>query len=236
MGIFRRVSDIISANLNDLVDRFEDPEKGLKQAIREMEETIDAATAAAAKAIASEKLMAKELAEHERRAGDWLQRAEQAVQAGNDDLARQSLRRKHEHEKLADALDDQSLLAQETSQRLRRQVEAMRAKLAEARRKLATLVARSRMAHARKRLQTVGTVVQFRTDAFSKFDRMREKVELAEAEVDALVALHSGEEQAVQLEFEATEEERSIQAELAALKKKAQETNCNENPNCPRNH
>ena len=236
MGIFRRVTDIISANLNDLVDRLEDPEKGLRQAIREMEETIDKATGAAAKAIAGERLLAKELAEHERLEGEWLQRAEQAVKAGDDELARQSLRRKHEHEKLANALDDQALMAQETCQRLRRQVEAMRAKLAEAKRKLATLGARSTVAHARKRLETVGVAGRLRTDAFSRFDRMREKVELAEAEADALVALHAGEEETVKLEFEATEEELSIQAELAALKKKVQETHCNENPNRPRNH
>ena len=220
MGIFRRVNDIISANLNDMVDRFEDPEKMLKQAIREMEETIEEATAAAAKAIASEKLLANDLAEHERQAGEWLQRAEQAVKAADDELARQALRRKQEHEKLAQALREQSAAAGETGQTLRRQVEAMKAKHAEARRKLATLTARSKAAHARRQLQTVGTGFKLRTDAFSRFDRMREKVELAEAEADALTELHAGGDEPVVARFERRDEELSIEAELAAIKQK----------------
>jgi phage shock protein A len=227
MSIFRRVSDIIGANLNDLVDKFEDPEKMLKQAIREMERTIDEATAAAAKAIAGEKLLAKELSAHERQAGDWLQRAEHAVRAGDDELARQSLRRRREHEKLAGALRDQSAAAQETGERLRRQVEAMRAKLAEAKRKLATLAARSTVAHARKQLVTVGAGSRLRAHAFRNFDRMREKVELAEAEADALTVLHEDEEAAIEVKLEATEEELSIEAELAAIKNKVRETHGN---------
>ena len=220
MGIFRRVSDIISANLNDLVDKFEDPEKMLKAAIREMEQAIDEATAAAARAIAGEKLLEKELAEHERQADAWRQRAEHAVKAGDDDLARRSLRRKHEHEKLACALHDQAVAAQAAGDRLRRQVGAMRAKLAEAKRKLATLVARGRVAHARKRLQAVGAGMGPGTDALLKFDRMREKVELAEAEADALAELQTGRDEAIESKFEESEDELNIEAELAAIKEK----------------
>jgi phage shock protein A len=225
MGIFRRVSDIISANLNDLVDKFEEPEKMLKQAIREMEETIEEATAAAAKAIASEKLLAKELAEHDRQTADWLARAEQAVKAGDDELARQALRRKQEHEKLAHALRDQSAAAGETGQTLRSQIEAMKAKHAEARRKLATLTARSKAAHARRRLQTVGAGFKMRSDAFSRFDRMREKVELAEAEADALTELHAGGDEPVLAQFDRREEDLGVETELAAIKQKVARDN-----------
>ena len=236
MGIFRRVNDIISANLNYMVDKFEEPERMLKQAIREMEASIEEATGAAAKAIAGGKLLDKELAEHEHQAAAWQERAEQAVKSGDDDLARRSLHRKHEHDKLARALRDQATAARESSQTLRRQIDAMKAKHAEAKRKLATLAARSLVAHARKRLEIVGVGGRLRTDAFSKFDRMREKVELAEAEADALVALHAGERGAIALKFESTEQELSVEAELAALKKKVQETNCHENPSGPRHH
>lgn len=220
MGIFRRVSDIISANLNDLVDKFEEPEKMLNQAIREMEQAIDEATAAAAKAIASEKLLAKELANHERQAAQWLDRAERAVKGGDDELARQSLRRKQEHEKLARALRDQSAAAGETGQALRRQVEAMRAKHAEARRKLVTLTARSKAAHARRRLQAVGADFKVRSNAFSRFDRMREKVEQAEAEADALVELNAGGDEPIAAQLELHEDDLSVEAELAAIKQK----------------
>src|SRR5262245_61032692 len=104
MGIFQRVNDIVSANLNDLVDRFEDPEKMLKQAIREMEVSIDQATGAAAKAIAGEKLLTKDLAEQQEQVGYWQRCAERAVQTGDDTQARQSLKRKAEHAQLVSSL------------------------------------------------------------------------------------------------------------------------------------
>ncbi len=62
MRLFQRISDIIAANLNDLVDRFEDPEAMLKHAIREMETMIEEATGGAARAIAGERLLARDLA------------------------------------------------------------------------------------------------------------------------------------------------------------------------------
>ncbi len=68
MRLFQRIGDIIAANLNDLVDRFEDPEVMLKQAIREMDTMIDGATASAVRAIATERLLSKDLSDHEQNA------------------------------------------------------------------------------------------------------------------------------------------------------------------------
>jgi len=221
MGIFRRVSDIISANLNDIVDQFEDPEKMLKQAIREMESCIEETTGATAKAIASGRLLDKELGEHEHQSNEWRERAEHAVAAGDDDLARQSLRRKLEHDRLVRALRDQSSASRESTRALRRQIDAMKAKHAEAKRKLAMWTARSKVAHARVNLQTARAGIRSRTAAFSKFDRMREKVELAEAEADALTELGAAAQDELQSEFLSRAEDSAIETELAALKQKA---------------
>ena len=79
MRLLRRIGDIIAANLNDLVDRFEDPEVMLKQAIREMETMIEEATASAARAIAGERLLARDLADHEGKGRRWNTRAEELV-------------------------------------------------------------------------------------------------------------------------------------------------------------
>ena len=76
MRLFQRIGDIIAANLNDLVDRFEDPEVMLKQAIREMETMIEGATGGAARAIAGERLLARDLSDHERKAAPGVPRAE----------------------------------------------------------------------------------------------------------------------------------------------------------------
>ena len=146
MRLFQRIGDIIAANLNDLVDRFEDPEVMLKQAIREMETMIEDATGGAARAIAGERILARDLAGHEQKGATWRARAEEAVVRGDDDLARQAIARAHEHEVMAQALVGQRASAEKTSQALRGQVAAMRAKQAEARRKLESLSARRQVA------------------------------------------------------------------------------------------
>ncbi len=149
MGLFGRVGDILSANLNDMVDRFEDPEKMLKQAVREMEAAIVEARRETARAMAAEKLAGKDLADSERQVRDWQRRAEQAVRAGDDALARKALARKQEHDKVSAALRDQATAAAEASGALRRQLEAMQAKLSEATRRLGTLTARNKAAAVR---------------------------------------------------------------------------------------
>ena len=104
MRLFQRIGDIIAANLNDLVDRYEDPEVMLKQAIREMDTMIESVTAGAARAIAGERLLSKDLSDHEQKTVQWCARAEEGVSRGDDDLARQAIARAHEHEAMAQAL------------------------------------------------------------------------------------------------------------------------------------
>ena len=146
MRLFQRIGDIIAANLNDLVDRFEDPEVMLKQAIREMETMIEGATAGAARAIAGERLLAERpvgpRAKSCALAGKGRTRPSCAVMtiwpAGRSPA--------HEHEAMAQALLEQQTSAEQTAQALRSQVAAMRAKQAEARRKLASLASRRQVA------------------------------------------------------------------------------------------
>lgn len=224
MGLFQRISDILSANFNEMMDRFEDPEKMLRQAIREMEQSIVEATTETAKVLASEKLLARQLAKNRDGVQEWQRRAELAVSSGDDDLARKALGRKQEHQKLVVALEEQQASSEQTTRTLRCQLEAMQAKLAEAKRSLATLAARKRAADFKKKVESSHRVLkgaETSADAFAKFDRLREKVEQAEAEADALADLRR------ELEGDCAEPVRSlgdleIDAELANLKKQVQ--------------
>jgi phage shock protein A len=223
MGIFKRISDIISANLNEMTEGFEDPEKMLKQAIREMDESIYDATQETAKVLANEKLLARELSSNEQQARDWQKKAEQAVAAGDDSLARKALTRKQEHQKLVTALQDQLKEAQNASRSLKHQLEGMQAKLSEAKRNLSTLAARNRAAEFKKKMNTPATELHFggSDDAFAKFERLREKVERAEAEADALAELR-GSKYSIE-EFYADQPKSAgneIDDELQALKQK----------------
>lgn len=222
MGVFKRISDIISANLNDLTEGFEDPERMLKQAVREMEETIAEVTNQTAKAMANETTLSRELERNRVQQQQWQGRAEKAVEEGNDDLARKALARKNEHEKLVAALKDQLEAAQEASASLRCQLAGMKAKLAEGKRNLATLSARKRAADFRKKMenQAAGVVSNVDDCAFAKFDRMKAKVEQAEAEAAAMAELRGMEAGGTAEDVEVPEEELGVSAELAELKRK----------------
>jgi len=224
MGIFKRISDIVSANFNDLVEGYEDPEKMLRQAIREMEDAISTAKPDVAKAMASEKTIAKELASNEAQVTVWTHRAETAVEAGDDDLARKAITRKKEYEKIAAALRDQHEAAVEASQTLRRQLEAMQAKLKDAQRRLGTLTARQKAAQVRAKVaqSQAGLTPELDQDAFNKFDRLARKVEMAEAEAEALSELARSERELGKAgeDLESVEEISDTEAELLELKKK----------------
>ncbi|MGP0063435.1 MAG: PspA/IM30 family protein [Isosphaeraceae bacterium] len=220
MRLFRRIGDIIAANLNEWVDRFEDPEVMLKQALREMETMIEGATAGAARAIAGERLLAKELADHERKARVWNTRAEEAVIRGDDDLARQAIARAHEHESMARALVDQRSAAERTAQVLRGQIDAMRAKHAEARRKLASLSARRQAAETGRALRGMARESACGTNGFARFDRMQHQIERAEAEAEALGELYESDAPSLEAEAESRERARHVEDELAAIKER----------------
>ncbi len=164
MGIFKRISDIISANMNELTEQFENPEKMLKQAIREMEDSIAEVTQQTAKTMAHEKTFSRELQRNRAGSEEWQQRAVKAVEAGDDALARKALTRKNEHETLVAALEDQIKVAGDGSTMLQHQLAGMQAKLAEAKRNLSTLSIRKRSADLRKKMdaQAAGLASQHR--------------------------------------------------------------------------
>jgi len=223
MGVFRRISDLISANFNEFTEQFEDPEKMLKQAVREMEESISEVTSQTAKAMANEKTLTRELERNRAERDQWQERAEKAVEAGDDDLARKALARKNEYQKVVEALEDQLGSACEASTTLKRQLGARKAKLAEAKGNLASLSARKRAADFRRKMdaQAAGLVSEVDESEFAKFDRLKRKVEQAEAEAIAeLRGLQAG-GTAVDVE-EIPGEELDVTSELAELKQKLQ--------------
>ena len=221
MGIFKRISDIISANLNDLTEQFEDPEKMLKQAVREMEESIAEVTQQTAKAMANQKTMARELQRNRAQCEQWQDRAAKAVEAGDDDLARKALARKNEHQKVADALEDQLEAARQAATTLKRELAAMKAKLAEAQRNLTTLSARKRAADFRKKMDQQAASMSTEVDdcGFAKFDRLKSKVERAEAEAEAMAELRGAQAGGTAEDIQIPDEELEIDAELVEMKR-----------------
>ncbi len=218
-NMFKRISDVISANLNDLIDRVEDPERMIKQIIREMEENISKAQEGVIEAIASEKQLQKDLEQHRRQSSEWQKKAEEALQVDKEELARAALMRKKEHDNIIKALEPSWKAAENTSERLKIQLHALEAKLEEARRKRSTLVARHRAAEARQHMDKTLANFQAGLDAQANFARMEDKVTEMEARVEAAAELHSDASQ-LEKDFLAMEVEQEVDNELAALKRK----------------
>ena len=97
MGIFKRLSDVLKANINDLISKAENPEKMLNQMMVEMNEQLIDSKKSVASAIADEKRLERQMKEHLAQAKDWEQKAMLAVRAEKDDLAKEALVRKQEY-------------------------------------------------------------------------------------------------------------------------------------------
>ena len=220
-NLFKRISDVIAANLNDLVDRVEDPERMIKQLIREMEENIASAREGVIDAVASEKQLAKELEHQRRQAEDWQQRARRAMEAGNETLAREALLRRKEHDGIVTNLEASWQSARRSSERLKTQLRALEAKLEEARLKKGSLVARQRAAQAREQMDQVNDRFQTGLNLNQSFGRMADKVGEMEARMEAREELY-GDYSQVEREFLKLETDSELEAELAALRKLVQ--------------
>lgn len=190
MGIFKRLSDIIKANLNDLLNRAEDPEKMLNQMLIEMKEQLADAKRQVAVAIADEKKLRRQLDLQLEEAKKWEERAMQALSAGKEDLARQAVARRNEAQNLAQQYQEQWEKQSEAVETLKTALRGLNAKIEEAKRKKDLLIARKKRAEAQRQIQeTLQGLGQ--TSAFETFERMEQKVLEEEAKAEAAVDLNA---------------------------------------------
>lgn len=188
MGLFKRFRDLIRANINALISRSENPEKLLNQMVLDMNEQLIEAKKGVAGAIADEKRLERQIRENQAQAEEWEQKAMLAVRAGKDDLAREALLRKQEHEKYILELKPQWEAQRQSVDKLKESLRALQRKIEEAGRKKNILVARAKRAEAQRKLQTtMGSIGD--NSAFEAFDRMAAKVEKLESETEALMEI-----------------------------------------------
>jgi phage shock protein A len=184
MGIFSRLGTLIKSNINDLITKAEDPEKMLTQVLSEMQAQLIEAKKAVAVAIADEKKLQKQYTAEADKAKEWERKAMVAVRAGDDNLARQALARKQEHETIATQFQQQWLAQKQAVEKLKDALRLLNNKIEEAKRKKNILIARKKRAEAQQQIantmQGLGD-----TSAFDTFDRMAERIQLMEAEAEA---------------------------------------------------
>lgn len=214
-GVFSRMTDILKSNINEALDRAEDPEKMIRQMVREMEEAVSKATASVGTAVANQKRLERQYKEKEDQVGEWQGKAERAVEAGEDDLARRALERKGLLQEAARELKPALEESQQAANQLRLQLRELKTKLEEARTRQGTLVARHRAAEARKRLAQ--SISGLGSDAFSSFERFEQKIESSEAEADAHSEI-AGDFENIEKDMHQLEQGKEVEDELAALK------------------
>ena len=214
MGILDRMSRLIRANINDMIDRAEDPEKMLNELLREMSDGIKEARVQVANMIAQQNEIEAELQESQQNSREWDRRAELAVSNGKDDLAREALRRKRDADNITTVYLQQSTAQEETVARLKQQLKLLEAKYNEAEGKRDVLIARHRATQAQRKVtQTLSTMPGL--DAHSELDRMEKRIRGEESQTRAM-----GELQGESLDYQFAELDRDddIEGELAAIK------------------
>lgn len=217
MGIFSRISDIFKSNVNEALDKAEDPEKMLKQMVIEMEESVNKATLAVANSIANEKSLERKLEKARLEMNDWEKKAVQALQANREDLARAALEKKNISVKNVADLEPIYQTAKVTADKMRQQLNGLKSKLDEARSRQSTLIARSQAAKAQKQIAQSFSGVG--SDAFSKFDKYEGKIEQLESQAEAFETL-AGENTKLEDEFKMLNTSASVDGDLLALKAK----------------
>src|SRR5699024_1985227 len=144
MGIFDRMQQLVRANVNDLIDRAEDPEKMIDQIIRDMESNIVTARSQVAAMIAQEKELEADTRESRHLAEEWGAKAKRAVNAGKDDLAREALRRKRDNEENVRSYEQQHTAQLQTVDHLKSQLQVLESKYQQTQAQRDSLIARQR--------------------------------------------------------------------------------------------
>lgn len=214
MGLFDRVSRLVRANLNAAVSSAEDPEKILDQALVDMQEDLVQLRQAVATAIASQKRTQQQYEKAQSEANTWYQRAQLALQKGDENLAREALNRRKTQTETATALKAQLDQQAASVDTLKRNLIALEGKISEAKTKKDMLKARASAAKANEQLQS--TVSSMNTgSAMAAFERMEEKVLQMEARSQAAVELAGSD---LESQFVALEAGSDVDDELAAMK------------------
>ena len=214
MGIFTRFRDIVSSNMNAMLDQAEDPEKMIKMMIREMEDTLVELKSSCAGVIADRKKLERRLEEVNSRKLLWTERADLAVAKGRDDLAREALLEKRRFSELAEALQTEITDHAGIINQYQGDIRELEQKLTGAKEKKRILVQRHKRASGRKRAQSDIRRMDS-VETMQRFEDLERRIDGMEAEADLV---NFGRQSTLDEEFDSLHEDDEIESELAKLK------------------
>lgn len=214
MGIFTRFRDIVSSNINAMLDKAEDPEKLIKLMIREMEDTLVELKASCAGVMANMKKIERQLEEAGARSAQWEERAALAVSKGRDDLAREALIEKRRYNERANALDTEYQDHKVLVEQYQGDIHQLEDKLSKAREKQRIL--QQRHIHAQKKRRAQEDIRHMDSaDAIYKFEEFENRIERMEVEADLV---NMGRKPSLEDEFDTLLVDEDIEKELNRIK------------------
>ena len=216
MALLERVSTLVRANLNDLIDKAEDPEKMIKQVILDMQNQLLQVKTQVAIAIADQHLLEKKQKENADKADEWMRKAELAVDKKQDDLARAALQRAESYRELSGSFEQQVSDQRAQVENLKSALRKLEQKLTEAEAKADLLVAQQRRARAVGKASDARLAIGDNSKA-GTFDRMKRKVAHTEAVSQAKAEIAADD---IEDRLAALEKEDRIEQLLAELKTK----------------
>ncbi|MEP0174198.1 MAG: phage shock protein PspA [Paraglaciecola sp.] len=217
MGMFSRMSDIVQANINAILDKAEDPAKVVKLLIQEMEETLVELRSVAATNLAEKKQVQRQIAKLEQQVTSWQAKAELALDKGREDLARAALTEKNITQQNFAALSSEMETIEESLTKLQADMGKLQDKLVEARSKQKSMILRERSVSVRMQVKSKAHSVKI-DDAIIRFEQYERRIDDLESQVDAYDLVD--EAKGLDAEFKQLEVENKIEEELAALRKK----------------
>ena len=215
MGIFSRTRDIIAANFTDLLDKAEDPAKMIRMIILEMEETLVEVRASAARTIADQKEMRRHIAKLSQLEESWTEKAELALSKDREDLAKAALVERQKATDMITELSAQISVLDEALKGSEEDIAKLQKKLSEARNRQSSIATRLETANNKFRIREVYSAGRTQ-EAFSRFDVLERRVDLAEGRAEALNL--GGQPKTLEEEIAELKASEKVDAELEALK------------------
>ena len=214
MGIFSRLRDIISSNINTMLDKAENPEKLLKLMIQEMEDTLIEIKAQCASAMAQSKQYGRMVEEARERAEDWGDKARLAVEKGRDDLAREALLEKRRYQDQAERLEEQERDSQTLIEQYQKDITQLEAKMQSVREQQRLLLQRHAHAGSKRRAEEHIRRADS-ADVLQRVENFERRIDRMEAEADLV---NYGRKPSLEEEFDRLQGDEELEKELEALR------------------
>ena len=218
MGMLSRMSDIVQANVNAILDKAEDPAKVLKLLVQEMDETLVELRSVAASHLAEKKRVQRKLEKTQQQIENWQANAALAVDKGREDLARAALAEKHQCQQQVSGFQAELSAIEESLSTLQADTAKLQEKLAEARAKQNSLVVRERSVAVRLHARNTNSAEKIDA-AINRFEQYERRIDDLESQVDAFDLLRSSQD--LNNQFVQLEADEKIEQELAKLRQKA---------------